>query len=73
MIIVATAFGGAWTLILGAMAIGGDPATTKAARTVDTWIPYPTGESMGGWVLIAWIALGLLGTGVQLGITGRKK
>jgi Domain of unknown function (DUF4203) len=73
VIIVSTAFGGAWTLILGAMAIGGDTAATKASRTATTWIPYPTGESMGGWVLIAWVALGLLGTGVQLGITGRKK
>jgi Domain of unknown function (DUF4203) len=73
VIIVSTAFGGAWTLILGAMALGGDSATTKAARNAATWIPYPTSESMAGWVLIAWIALGLVGTAVQLGVTGRRK
>jgi hypothetical protein len=73
VIIVSTAFGGAWTLILGAMALGGDAATTKAARNAATWIPYPTSESMAGWVLIAWIALGLVGTAVQLGVTGRRK
>ena len=73
VIVVSTAFGGAWTLILGAMAIGGDAATAKAARSADAWIPYPTGDSMSGWVLIAWIALGLVGMVVQLGVTGRKK
>jgi hypothetical protein len=73
VIIVSTAFGGAWTLILGAMTIGGDRMAPRAAQANDVWILYPTGEPGGGWVLIVWIALGLLGTGVQLGITGRKK
>ena len=73
MIIVATAFGGAWTIIVGALALGGD---RRAARTTlsEVWILYPTTPAPGQrWVPIAWIALGLVGTAVQLGVTGRKR
>jgi len=38
------------------------------------WILYPLTPAPGQrWVPVAWIALGLLGLGVQLGITGRKR
>jgi hypothetical protein len=74
VIIFSTAFGGAWTLMLGTMAIASERAATpRAARAPDVWILYPTLDRGGGWMLLVWIALGLLGTGVQLGITGRKK
>ena len=74
VIIFSTAFGGAWTLMLGAMAIASERAAApRAARGPDVWILYPTLDRGGGWMLLVWIALGLLGTGVQLGITGRKK
>jgi hypothetical protein len=74
VIIFSTAFGGAWTLMLGAMAIASERATAfRPARGPDVWILYPTLDRGGGWMLLVWIALGLLGTGVQLGITGRKK
>ena len=72
VIIVSTAFGGAWTLILGAMAIGGDRVAARASRA-DVWMLYPAAAPGAGWVLIVWIALGLVGTAVQLGVTGRKK
>ena len=74
VIIVATAFGGAWTVIVGGMAAAADRGAAKAAAGNSVWILYPTTPAPGQmWVLVAWIALGLLGTGVQLGITGRKK
>ena len=74
VIIVSTAFGGAWTLILGGLAMGGDGATGRAGSVGDVWILYPTTPATGQrWVPIAWIALGLIGTAVQLGVTGRKK
>ena len=74
VIIVSTAFAGAWTLILGGLAMSGDGATGRASSVGDVWILYPTTPAAGQrWVPIAWVALGLIGTAVQLGITGRRK
>ena len=74
VIIVATAFGGAWTVIVGTLAISGDRGAARAASAGDVWILYPMTPAPGkGWVPIAWVVLGLIGTGVQLGITGRKR
>ncbi len=73
-IIVGTAFGGAWTLIVGAMALIGDRTARAAAAAGDVWVAYPIDPAPGqGWVPIAWIALGLVGVGVQMGITGGEK
>jgi hypothetical protein len=73
-IIVGTAFGGAWTLIVGAMALVGDKRALAAAATGDVWVVYPLDPAPGQrWVPIAWIVLGLIGTAVQLGITGGEK
>jgi hypothetical protein len=74
VIIVATAFGGAWTVIVGGLAVAGDRSAVRAASAGDVWILYPTTPAPGQkWVPVAWIVLGLIGTGVQLGITGRKR
>ena len=74
VIIVATSFGGAWTMIVGGMAVAGDRGAAKAAAAGNVWILYPLTPAPGQrWVPVAWIALGLLGLGVQLGITGRKR
>ena len=74
VIVVATAFGGAWTLIVGALAMGGDKGATRAASAGDVWILYPTSAPPGQrWVPIAWVLLGLVGLGVQLRITGRQR
>jgi len=73
-IIVFTAFGGAWTLIVGAMALAGDRTAQAAAAANDVWVAYPLDPAPGQrWVLLAWIVLGLMGTGVQLGWTGGEK
>jgi hypothetical protein len=73
VIIVGTAFGGAWTMIVGALVLSGDRAAAAATAAHDVWILYPLNPSPGAqWVPIAWIALGLIGTLVQLGVTGRK-
>jgi len=74
VIIVATAFGGAWTIIVGGLAVSGDRGAARAAAVANVWILYPLTPAPGQrWVPVAWIALGLIGTGVQLGITGSKK
>lgn len=73
-IIVGTSFGGAWTLIVGAMAIIGDPTALAAAAAGDVWVAYPLNPAPGQqWVPIVWVLLGLIGTGVQMGWTGGEK
>src|SRR5687767_2140601 len=73
-IIVGTGFGGAWTMIVGAMALIGDRAAQAAAAANDVWVVYPLNPAPGReWLPIAWIILGAIGTGVQLGITGGEK
>lgn len=73
-IIVGTAFGGAWTLIVGAAALFGDTAALAAAAANDVWVAYPLNPAPGrGWVKLAWIVLGLIGTTVQLGWTGGER
>jgi hypothetical protein len=70
-IIVGTGFGGAWTMIVGALALAGDRAALAAAAAGDVWVAYPMNPAPGQqWVPVAWLALGAIGTGVQLGITG---
>jgi hypothetical protein len=73
-IIVFTAFGGAWTMIVGAMALVGDRAALKAATSGDVWVAYPLNPAPGQrWVVYAWLFLSLLGAAVQVGITGGEK
>jgi hypothetical protein len=73
-IIVGTSFGGAWTLIVGAMALIGDRAALAAAAAGDVWVAYPLNPAPDRqWLPIAWIVLGLIGTGVQMGWTGGEK
>ena len=73
-IIVFTAFGGAWTMIVGAMALVGDRTALKAAASGDVWVAYPLNPAPGQrWVPIVWIVLSLIGAAVQLGITGGEK
>jgi hypothetical protein len=74
-IIVFTAFGGAWTMLVGAMALVGDRAALRAAASGDVWVAYPLNPAPGRqqWVVVAWLLLSLIGAGVQLGITGGEK
>ena len=73
-IIVFTAFGGAWTMIVGAMALVGNRTALRAATSGDVWVAYPLNPAPGQrWVLLVWLILSLIGAGVQLGITGGEK
>ena len=73
-IIVGTAFGGAWTLIVGAAALFGDSTALAVAAANDVWVAYPLNPAPGrGWVKLAWIVLGLIGATVQLGWTGGER
>jgi uncharacterized protein DUF4203 len=74
VIVVATAFGGAWTMIIGGLALAAErTVAAKSASATSVWILYPTSAQGQAWVPIAWVVLGLIGAGVQLGVTGRKR
>jgi hypothetical protein len=73
VIILATAFGGAWTLLLGAAALMAGPGARTVSAGPDVWVVYPTYTGPGGvWVFVAWIAIALTGTYVQLHTAGGK-
>jgi hypothetical protein len=72
VIVVGTAFGGAWTIVVGVMSIL-QGRTGRAVGADDVWILYPTMPADSRWSLLAWIALGLAGTAIQLAVTGRHK
>jgi hypothetical protein len=66
VIIVATAFGGAWTLIVGVSALMGDRAAKVAAAATDVWVFYPLNLEPGRrWLLAIWAVLGIAGVIVQ--------
>jgi hypothetical protein len=76
VIVVATAFGGAWTMIVGWLALESAraPVRSPALAVADVWIFYPMAPSARpDWVPIAWLVLGSFGTAVQLGVTARKR
>jgi hypothetical protein len=73
VIVLGTAFAGAWTIILGALALMHNRPLSRAGAS-SVWILYPLTPIAGAeWVPIAWIVLGLIGMAVQLGLSGRKR
>ena len=74
VIIGATAFGGAWTIIVGAIALSGSKVAVDAAARNNVWLAYPMNPAPGQyWVLLAWIALGISGVFTQLAVTAKGK
>jgi hypothetical protein len=75
VMVVGTAFAGAWMMIVGGVALAahGPASGVVRAAASDVWILYPLTPAPGQpWVLVAWAAFGLIGTGIQLAITGRE-
>ena len=74
VIIVTTAFVGAWTLIVGLLAAVGDRGALAAKSATNVWILYPMTSPPGhAWAPYVWVLLGIAGTAVQLNFGGRKK
>jgi hypothetical protein len=72
VIIGATSFGGAWTIIVGALALTGSRVEATARNPV--WLAYPMNPAPGNyWILLVWLALGITGVIVQLSITAKDK
>jgi hypothetical protein len=75
VIVGATAFGGAWTIIVGGLALSGNHVTVDAAARNNVWLAYPMNPAPGQyWVLLVWLGLGVAGVFTQLAVTakGRK-
>jgi hypothetical protein len=75
VIILTTAFGGAWTILVGGLALAGDPGAGRAAAIGDVWVVYPFNPTADDrWVIAAWLVLGIVGVIVQVRVTakGRK-
>jgi len=73
VIIVSTAFGGAWTAIVGALALKGDRAAGQAAVHNDVWLAYPLSPAPGQrWVLVVWLLLGTAGLIAQLSMPAKR-
>jgi hypothetical protein len=74
VIIVATAFGGAWTTIVGGVALLGNGSALKAAASGDVWVVYPfSSRPEDRWLMIVWGVLGVVGMFAQFSVTGRGK
>lgn len=73
VIVVGTAFGGAWTMVVGAVNAFAARGVTRGASATEVWILYPTSVSEQRWAPIAWVLLGLAGTVVQLTVIMKKK
>ena len=74
VIILGTAFAGAWTLLVGVLAFMGDGGPLKAAASGDIWVAYPLNPAPGrGWLPWAWVAIGAVGTLVQMVWTGGER
>ena len=73
VIIVATAFGGAQTAIVGGAALMGNAAAAETASSTVFRVypldPLPATQ----WDLIGWVVLGLAGVVVQLTVTSKGK
>jgi len=72
VVIVGTAFFGAWMVIVGVLAIAESTAVRAVRATNDVWILYPLSVSRNRWAVGGWIVVGLIGMVVQLGVTGKK-
>ena len=73
VIVVGTAFAGAWLIVVGAVALAAS-VPSRGALTPGVWILYPLTPAPGQpWVLVAWIVGGVIGMVTQLTYGGKKK
>jgi hypothetical protein len=71
VIILGTAFAGAWTMLVGGLAIMGDGGPLKEAAAGNPWVVYPLNPAPEmRWLPWAWFIVGVFGTLVQMRWTG---
>jgi hypothetical protein len=73
VLVIATAFGGAWTGLIGAGALIAGKAAKAADAATDVWVVYPNQPATpGAWVYVVWIVLGFAGMYTQFHTGGGK-
>lgn len=75
VVIFGTALAGSWTLIVGGLALRGDPEALAAAAAGDIWVLYPMSPSPDRLGLtVLWVVITLAGVLIQLATTrGRRR
>jgi hypothetical protein len=74
VVILATGFGGALTLMHGVLGLVGTRMPVPGLGGDGVWAPYPLDPLPGRpWASLAWLVVGVIGSGVQLGWTGGEK
>ena len=76
VVVAGTAIAGAWTLIVGVVALLGDRDALRAASAGDVWVFYPLDPIPDRWwYTVLWVALSVVGAAVQVttGKGGGKK
>jgi len=74
VIVAATAFGGAWTMLVGLSALMAGKGAKAVSASTDIWVLYPgTAVSSTAWAYVAWIVISLIGMYVQFHTGGKKK
>jgi hypothetical protein len=67
VIVGATAFGGAWTAVVGGLALVGNTPVKAAVAAGDVWIAYPLSGAPYRWAALGlWLLLSIAGLTVQL-------
>ena len=70
VIVIGTAFGGAWLLVMGALGLWHREAVTGLGSAATGWQAYPLRPAPGeGWVLIVWLVLAVAGLIAQFRLT----
>lgn len=72
VVIIGTALGGSWTLLVGGLALAGDAAARRAADSGEVWVFYPMDSGLASqWMIPIWVILAVFGVVVQLATTGK--
>ena len=62
VIVVGTAFGGAWLLVMGALGLWHREAVTGLGNAATGWQAYPLRPAPGeSWVIVVWLVLAIAG------------
>ena len=66
VIVVGTAFGGAWLLVMGALGLWHRESVTGLGGAASGWQAYPLRPAPGeSWVLVVWLLLAIAGLVAQ--------
>lgn len=73
VVILGTATAGAWTLIVGSLALMGDKAAMDATSAGNVWVFYPLDPMPARWwYTVLWVVILVLGVVVQLSTSSKS-